>query len=201
MHRSLALALCLGVAIAILPHPALAQSCVSGTVTAEFNADPAYPGLWKYCVEVEWFFDRYDLSHVSVFLQVPACPCICDPRFIKFTSPAGHATNTAIEPPCGLDYAGSYVCLGDPSLPDLYNGPAIKFEPVDESCPPGVMGYGTFCFYSPMPPQDPATHANAVAIKHGRGVCYGELQGAMPSCDCSVPTHSSTWGELKSTYR
>jgi hypothetical protein len=183
--------------------PAGAQSCVSGTVTAAFNADPAFPNMWKYCVDVRWELGKYEASHLDVFLQLPDCDCICDSRFVQFRQPAGHSVNTSsADYTCELDYSGAYVCKGDPSLPAEYNGPAVKYQPDPYSaCDPGIKGYGTFCFYSPMPPQDPADHAQGLAIKHGREVCYGLLSGQMPSCDCALPTQTTTWGSLKATYR
>lgn len=203
MRLSITSLLCLALIGVSLPQGAVAQTCVSGTITAEYNADPAYPGMWRYCVEASWDLGRYELSHLDVFLQLPTCDCICDPRFIRFLEPAGHAVNTS---PgyivCELDYYGDYVCKGDPSLPSQYDGPAVKFEPDEYSgCSPGVRGHGTFCFFSPMPPQDGALYAQGLAIKHGQQICYGLLEGQLPSCDCALPTHTSTWGALKATYR
>jgi hypothetical protein len=202
MRSSLAL-LVLLCALTLAAQPAAAQSCVSGTLSAEFNTDPAFPNMWKYCADVRWDLGRYEVSHLDIFLQLPNCACICDWRFIHFTDPAGHSVNTAsTEYTCELDYYGNYACKGDPSLPTQYNGPAVKFQPDPYSaCAPGIKGYGTFCFYSPMPPQDPADYAQGLAIKHGREVCYGLLTGQLPSCDCALPTQTTTWGSLKASYR
>ena len=182
--------------------PAQAQ-CVSGTVTAEQTNDPGFVGLWKYCVNVEWNLGRFELSHLDVFLELENCECVCDPRLIKFGEPAGWQTGEYEDGQnCILDYFGEYACKGDPSSPDAMNGPAVKFEPDEISaCPPGISGSGSFCFYSPMPPSPPAVHANGLAIKHGQQVCYGTLEGVLPTCDCSLPTHRSTIGVIKATYR
>jgi hypothetical protein len=203
MRSSLFLLAFAGLLAAVAPPPAGAQSCVSGTVTAAFDADPAHPYMWKYCVDVRWDLGRFELSHLDVFLQLPNCDCICDPRFIQFASPAGHSVNTSYPgETCELDYYGVYVCKGDPSLPAEYNGPAVKFQPDPASaCAPGLQGYGTFCFFSPMPPQDPSDYPQDLAIKHGREVCYGMLSGQLPGCDCALPTKTTTWGSLKATYR
>jgi hypothetical protein len=191
---------CLAV-LAVQP-AAATPVCASGTVTAVYNADPAFPGMWKYCAEVSWCFDKYGVSHLDAFLRLPSCDCICDPRFIQFGSPAGHAVNTSVVPNCELDYSGTYACKGDPSLPAQYNGPAVKFQPITcGTCEAGTCGYGTFCFYSPMPPQAPADDPQGIAIKHGQEICYGVLSGQMPSCDCALPTQTATWGSLKASYR
>lgn len=197
--RSL-LSLCLlSLVLAASSTPAGAQ-CASGTITATPSSDPGHVGEYKYCVDVSWSLGQFDLSHLSVFLQLPDCPCICHPSFISFPSPAG--TSTPDGDTCVLDYSGNYACTGDPALPSGFNGPAVKFEPDEESdCEGGVVGSGTFCFYSPMPPAAPSVHANSLAIKHGQEVCYGSLNGSLPTCDCALPVSSRTWGNVKSMYR
>lgn len=193
--------LCALLFTAAIPAPAGAESCVTGTVTAEFNTDPAFPKLWKYCAEVSWDVGQFALSHLDMFLELPDCDCICNPLFLKFAQPAGHSTNTSGEP-CELDYLGEFVCKGDPSLPPEYGSPAVKFEPDPyATCEPGTSGYGTFCFYSPMPPLPATEFPQGLAIKHGQEVCYGTLLGQMPSCDCALPAGAPTWGSLKQLYR
>jgi hypothetical protein len=120
--------------------------------------------------------------------------------FIRFASPAGSASPADLS--CNLDFEGQYVCKGDPSLPPAMNGPAVKFLPdTSSTCDPLLAGSGTFCFYTPMPPAAPTTHSNALAIKHGSEVCYGDLVGSLPICDCALPAQGATWGRVKSTYR
>jgi hypothetical protein len=192
------LLLCSGLALSTVASPAAAQ-CVSGTVTASLSSDPGFVGLYKYCVTATWNLGQ-DMSHLDLFLGLPDCPCICDPVFIKFGSPAGTASPPDLS--CNLDFSGEYVCKGDPSLPAAMNGPAVKFLPDPTStCDPLVGGTGTFCFYTPMPPAAPTTHSNALAIKNGQSVCYGDLVGSLPICDCALPVQGATWGRLKSTYR
>jgi hypothetical protein len=184
-----------------IPASAPAETCVTGTLTAEYNTNPAFPNWWKYCAEVHWDLGRYALSHLDAFLQLPNCDCVCHPDFLRFVQPAGHSENGVGEDPCAIDYRGDYVCKGDPSLPALYLGPAVKFEPITTSCEPGVSGHGTFCFYSPMPPQETTEVPQGLAIKHGQEICYGTLVGRIPSCDCALPAHEKTWGSLKMLYR
>jgi hypothetical protein len=155
--------------------------------------------LYKYCVSASWNVAQ-DLSHMDTFLGLPDCPCICSPLFIRFASPAG--TASPVDNSCSLNMFGEYVCKGDPSLPPAMNGPAVKFNPdTNSSCNALLVGQGTMCFYSPMPPQASQTYVNALAVKDGQNVCYGNLVGSLPSCDCALPTQNLTWGALKSTYR
>src|SRR5262249_10026462 len=198
MRSLYALLLCSGLALFLVVSPAAAQ-CVSGTVTVSVSNDAGFVGLYKYCVTATRNVPQ-DISHLDTFLGLPDCPCICDPVFIKFPTPAGVAS-----PPddsCDLNFFGEYVCKGDPSLPPAMNGPAVKFNPDPSStCSASLAGTGTFCFYSPMPPAAPGTHTNALAIKDGQNVCYGTLEGSLPICDCALPAQGATWGRVKSTYR
>ncbi len=184
-----------------IPVSAGAETCVTGTLTAEFDTDPAFPNMWKYCTEVSWDLGKYDLSHLDAFLRLPNCDCVCNAQFLLFAQPAGHSESATYGGVCEIDYMGEYLCKGDPSLPTLYGSPAIKFEPYPSSCEPGVRGHGTFCFYSPMPPQEFREVAQGLAIKHGQETCYGTLVGQIPSCDCALPVHEKTWGSLKMVYR
>lgn len=200
MRSLYALLLCSGMTLSLVASPAAAQQCGSGSITVTVSSDPGFVGLYKYCVDVSWNLDQFGLSHLDVFLGLPDCPCICDPNFVKFATPAGSAS-----PPddsCDHPFLGSYVCKGDPSLPAGMNGPAVKFTPdAVSTCDVSLGGSGTFCFYSPMPPAAPATHTNALAIKHGQETCYGDIVGSLPICDCALPTQTGTWGALKATYR
>jgi len=199
MRSLYALLLCSGLALSSVASPAAAQ-CVSGTVTVSVSSDPGFLGLYKYCVTTSWNLGVHDMSHLDLFLGLPDCPCICDPVFIRFASPAGSASPA--DQSCNLDFEGQYVCKGDPSLPPAMNGPAVKFLPdTSSTCDPLLAGSGTFCFYTPMPPAAPTTHSNALAIKHGTEVCYGDLVGSLPICDCALPAQGATWGRVKSTYR
>jgi hypothetical protein len=180
-----------------------ATGCVSGPVTASVSNDPGFVGLYKYCVNVEWTLGQNELGHLDVFLELDNCECVCDSRLIKFGVPAGWQTGEYQNgESCLLNYFGKYACAGDPSIPDEMNGPAVKFEPdALLACPPSIEGSGSFCFYSPMPPSPPGVFANGLAIKHGREICYGTLEGVLPTCNCALPTHRSTIGVIKATYR
>jgi hypothetical protein len=184
-----------------LSAPGEAQECISGTLTASISTDPGFENLYKYCLEVSWDLGRYDLSHLDIFLQLENCECICDPRFVRFDDPAGSTMSTGDDGSCINDYFGEYVCVGDPSLPGLMLGPAVKFEPEPATCEPGLVGSGLFCFYSPMPPGPPTTVPEGLAIKHGQFACTGDLLGVIPICDCFLQKTPGTWGELKATYR
>jgi hypothetical protein len=199
---SLHLALLLLGSTAFAPH-AFAQSCVSGTIEVEVSNEPGFAGLYRYCVQVEWNLGRFELSHLDVFLELENCECVCDPRLIRFNSPAGWQTGeTESGAACVLDYQGKYACKGDPSIPDAINGPAVKYEPDPTlACPPGVSGSGNFCFYSPMPPNPSSTFPNGIAIRHGQEVCYGTVSGPLPSCNCALPAERASWGRIKATYR
>ena len=80
-------------------------------------------------------------------------------------------------------------------------GAPVKFEPREGGCTTDEAGDGRFVFYSPFPPGAVERRDNAIAIKHGSATCYGALVGPLPACDCSVPTHATTWGQLKFHYR
>lgn len=200
MRLSSVAVLCSALALSVAPSASHAQSCSSGFIAAVPSRDAGFEHLYKYCLEVRWDLGRYEMSHMDIFLALPNCPCICSPLFVRFSSPAGASTNGAAS--CGLDYYGEYVCKGDPSLPSEINGPAVKFEPDPSSaCAPGVSGFGTVCFYSPMPPGESNVFPQGIAIKHGQQVCYAILEGELPSCDCALPAGSTTWGALKASYR
>jgi hypothetical protein len=174
--------------------------CASGTVTAELSNDPGFVGLYKYCLSLDWSLSQFALSHPDLFIGLEDCECVCDPSVVQFGDPAGHSTSSEDGESCDNDYYGEYVCMGDPSLPAAMNGPAVKWEPYPASCEPGTEGSGTFCFYSPLPPGDAMTHSNAIAIKHGQETCYGDVQGVLPQCDCTVEGHHTHFGQLKSFF-
>jgi len=183
------------------PQPGWSQECISGTLTASISTDPGFENMYKYCLEVTWDLGRHDLSHLDLFLKLENCECICDPQFIQFDDPAGSSSSTGDDAPCDNDYSGDYVCVGDPSLPELMMGPAIKYELKNPGCQPGLIGVGEFCFYSPMPPGNATVVPEGLVIKHGQQVCSGDLLGVLPICNCYLQKAPGTWGELKATYR
>lgn len=172
------------------------------TVTAAVSNDPGYVGLYKYTVSGSWDVTRFGLSHLDIFVALQNCACKCDSRIFNFASPAG--TSSGMGESIGLCtvlYTGSYLCNGDPSIPSSLSGPTVKFSPVDDGCSAMTVGSGTWVFYSPFPPAPYSVYPDAVAIKHGQGVCTGDLAGQLPVCDCSVPAQQSSWGHMKSVYR
>jgi hypothetical protein len=200
--RRLSLLLALGSCLAVTT-PALAvEDCatVSMTVSAQLSNDPGFEGLYKYTVTGSWDVTRFGVSHIDVFLALENLECICDPRVVKFGSPAGTSTGSNENGPCTSIYTGLYQCMGDPSVPDELHAPTIKFSPGD-ACKPGVTGNGTWSFYSPFPPAPFSVYPDAVAIKHGQGVCTGDLVGQMPMGDCTTPAVPVSWGSMKAMYR
>ena len=183
------------------PQPGWSQDCISGTLTASISTDPGFENMYKYCLEVSWDLGRNDLSHLDIFLQLENCECICDSRYIQFDDPAGSTMSSGDDGSCINDYIGEYICIGDPSLPELMMGPAIKYEPKPSTCEPGLTGTGMFCFYSPMPPGPTTMVPDGLVIKHGQQGCSGDLLGVIPSCNCYLQKEPGTWGELKATYR
>ena len=186
----------------VVSSPARAADCVSGnmTVTAVISSDPGFVGLWKYCISGSWDVGASPaLSHINFYVGLLACECVCDPRVIKFGSPAGTSTSD-----CKVTYEGEYLCNGDPSIPPELQTPAVKFEyPDGQGCEPSTSGTGTWCFYSPLPPNPATVYPDAIVIKYGSGnACTGDLTGQLPSCDCTTHTHGKrTWGSLKLIYR
>lgn len=185
----------------LLPGVAAGQPCVTGTITTEISSDPGFENLYKYTLEVNWNLSAKDLGHLDIFLALENCECICNPQFIQFAAIAGHTTGSNDEGNCSNDYGGEYACLGDPSIPDEFFAPAVKFEPVELTCDPGTAGQGLFSFYSPMPPAPPNIMTNALVIKHGQNVCVGSISGTGPTCNCFLQVEHGSWGSVKAIYR
>ena len=193
--------------LCVLALPARAQlsgDCakVDVTVTAAISNDPGFVGLYKYTVTGTWDVTRFGLSHINLYIQLQNCACVCDNRIFKFAYPAGtsNGMNTTMGL-CTATYTGSYLCKPDPSIPSSFGAPLVKFDDAEDGCSAMTVGSGTWSFYSPFPPAPYNVYADAVVIKHGQGVCTGDLKGVLPVCDCSVPAAPSSWGKVKSTYR
>ncbi len=186
--------------------PAAAQpsgdcALVDVTVTASISSDPGYIGLYKYTAVGNWDVTRLGLSHLDIFVALQECACKCDANIFKFKTPAGISSGmNPLEGACTVQYLGSYVCKGDPSIPDELAAPTIKFD-TEGPCQALTIGSGTWVFYSPFPPAPYSEYVDAVSIKHGSGTCMGDLKGNLPLCDCSVPVESRTWGQMKALYR
>ena len=195
-YGAVAFVLFAGLALSAASPQFVRAECVSGEVVAEMATEPGYQGLYKYTLTVTWDLDRHDLSHLDFFLELQNCECICDDRFVQFTSPAGQSSDGG----CVSQYEGDYVCMGDPSLPPSFWSPAVKFEPSGD-CEPGLSGSGTFCFYSPMPPVQNPVDPDGLAIKHGQEICTGSLSGQFPACECALQQETHTWGQVKAFYR
>ncbi len=198
---SIALALCL---VTVVPMSASATTCqINGAITAELTNDPGFEGLYKYTVTFTWDTDQ-GLSHTSIFLALANCECVCEPNLFSFGSPAGSSLGELPNgEECTALYEGSYVCMGDPTIPEAMNSPAIKFDAIGdpEGCEPGKTGVGIACFYSPLPPGPINSAPNAIGVKAAGQTCLGPVDGFLPMCDCSVQIETSTWGEVKGSYR
>ena len=185
-------------AIALIPSFATA-SCISGTASVVASSDPAFDGYWEYTVEVSWDSPK-SLSHLNVYFGLEGLICACDPGLMTFADIAGQSVGTEDGVECSLDYAGEYLCHGDPSLPaELGDVPAVKFEPISEPCDAGSMGSGTFVFYSLIAPAPESVYHDALVVKNGNGACTGDISGFLPAADCALPVEAGSWGSLKST--
>jgi hypothetical protein len=172
---------------------------LSMTVTAELSTDPGFEGLYKYTVTGSWDVTQFGLSHIDFFLQLKDLECICDPRVIKFGG--GTSTGTSDAGPCVVNYEGKYNCAGDPTMPAELQAPTVKFNTIAGDCKTATTGTGTWFFYSPFVPGPYSVDPEGAAIKHGQGICVGELAGTMPYGDCATPTHPTSWGGIKGIYR
>ena len=144
------------------------------------------------------------LSHSSVFLGLDNCECVCEPNLFSFDFPAGSSLGELPNgEECTALFEGSYVCMGDPTIPEVMNSPAIKFDAVADpsGCEPGTMGVGIACFYSPLPPGPINSAPNAIGVKAAGNTCLGPVDGTLPMCDCSVQNQIRTWGDIKGSYR
>jgi hypothetical protein len=126
------------------------------------------------------------------------------PGLILFPDPAARSTGeTAEGDTCTASYVGEYLCMGDPTIPEGMNSPAVKFDAVADTtgCEPGPTGVGYAIFYSPLPPGPVNSLPDGIAMKASGYSCTGPIDGLFPMCDCSVQTRRSTWGQIKGTYR
>lgn len=190
--------------LALIAPPALADECLTldGTLTAEITDDPEFEGLYKYTLVVNWDTGGQALSHLDIlFMEFVTCECVCDEVTILFGDPAGTSDgspNGDPPPSCEVAYDGDWVCMGDPSLPEGMQGPAIKWDAINGDCEPTPAGTGTFCFYTPLAPAGSDMHE--LIVKYGQNDCTGDLMGQGPGCPCAVPMRVRTWGEVKRDF-
>jgi hypothetical protein len=174
------------------------------TITATFPNDPGFEGLWKYTLHGTWDLGggALALSHINILPELGGCDCICETDLIVFDTPAGTSTGTdGVGAPCLEEYAGEFLCTGDPSVASPLDTKAtIKFDALNVNCEPDGSGGGTWCFYTRLSPAGSATFPEGIAIKHGTTTCTGPVTGQMPLCDCNVSVDESTWGQVKQQY-
>lgn len=202
---TLALATMAGPSFASGPLSTYYSGClsVSMTVTASPSNDPGFEGLWKYTLSGSWDVGQRALSHMDILLMLGDCPNLCDPGLVVFGSPAGLSTGEdSLGVACALEYTGSYLCEGDPSIPPNLREPAAKFEPVNgEGCSSMTEGSGTWIFYSVLPPGEDVLHEDVIVIKHGNQACTGDVSGRLPICVPPTAVEVETWGRVKAIFR
>ncbi len=177
-------------------------SSVSMTVTATYPNDPGFPNLWKYTLSGSWDVGQRALSHMDILLMLGDCDVVCLPGIVQFPTPAGQSTGADNGSECTVLYTGSYLCTGDPSIPPNLRQPTAKFEATaGQTCQPQTVGSGTWCFYSSLPPGDPATHPDVIVIKHGNTACTGDVTGQLPICRPPTAVSEASWGAVKGLFK
>lgn len=174
-------------AVALAP-PLARASTIEASSTVSLSQDPGFEGLYKYTLTVTWALDRHDPSHLDLFLDLATFEGSCHSQAVRFPAPAG--TSSGVDPlgqPCLLDYRGYFLCKTDPSIPYTALGATVKWEPVEDGCSTDETGSGRFVFYSPVAPALAGSHPNAVAIKHGQDVDFGDLVGSLPIDPSGAP--------------
>lgn len=188
-----------GVAVAT---PLPEECVISGTVTAEPNPDDPSLGLWRYCLEANWQIDPpHDLSHLDIMLALGECECICEEFPFAALDSAGTSSGVdSAGADCTVYYYAEFLCDGDPSI-DVFE-PLVKFEPYEGDCEPEPIGSGIFCFYTDWAPIEVSLPNDLLVVKGGQVVCFGEVTGFLPECDCgSSPSNQDTWGTIKARFR
>jgi hypothetical protein len=187
------------VALLALPCPARADA-VWGTGLAWQAIDPQYAGYWEYCYHIYWNTTDYGghgLSHSTIYLALSECVCACDPGYFIWRTPAGLGYG---EDDCEIDFLAEFDCYGDPHFPA--DGPTIKFEPVEQPCEPGEVGWMHVCYMSLFPPTPYQVFQDHLGIKFGLNVATGDLEGVLPMCECGTsPIATGSWSCIKAMYR
>ena len=179
--------------------PLAAAAAVSGTATVDYGTGE-FEGYWCYTIEFSWDAPA-DLSNISVFIGLEGLACACDPGVFLFPTPAGTSTGTGDLGICELDYAGMYLCSGDPSLPPEYaNATAVRWDPSPEVCDAGTTGSGTLIFYSLLAPGPDQVYPGAISFKSGLDTYVGDITGQLPAADCDVDHEHDSLGQLKARF-
>lgn len=183
----------------LLAFPLAALAGVSGTATVDYGTGE-FEGYWCYRIDFTWD-SPYSLSNLSNFLGLEGLACACEPGIFVFPDPAGETTGFEDGVECTLDYAGEYVCNGNPSLPpELANFSAVKWEPSPEVCNAGTTGSGTVYFYSLLAPGPDEFHPDILVIKAGQETVIGGVTGQLPAADCDVDHEHDSLGQLKARF-
>ena len=198
-NRGMAVALAvLPVLCLVAPQTALADA-VWGEGLAWQAIDPQYEGYWEYCYHIYWDTTEYGghgLSHTTIYLALSECTCACDEGYFVWYTPAGLGYG---EGGCEIDFLAEFDCYGDPHFP--LDGPTMKFEPVEQACEPGEVGW-VHVYLSLFPPTEHQVFEDHLGIKFAQSVETGDLTGVLPLCECgSSPVDSESWGCIKALYR
>ena len=181
-------------AIVVFASGAALADCVSGTVTAEFQAVGPFAGLYKYTLDFTWDTPQ-GLSNVTLDCGFD-CPLEACTHIWLFDTPSG--TSDGEPAPCTVNYAGEFNCEGNPSIGNT--NPVVKWDALADStgCEPASTGSGTLCFYTEVAPQ-PNSSNPVFLVKNGTSVCSGVLTGDCPAA-CPVPVEQVTWGQVKAIF-
>ncbi len=190
----------LTLALCIVMTGSAAAQAVWGSGLAWQAIDPEYEGYWEYCYHIYWNTTEYGghgLSHSTIYLALSECVCACDSGFFLWRTPAGVGYG---EDDCEIDFLAEFDCYGDPHFP--LGGPTIKFEPVEQPCEPGEVGWMHVCYMSLFPPTPYQVFRDHLGIKFAQNVETGDLEGVLPMCECGTnAADESTWGCIKALYR
>ncbi|MBU8871619.1 MAG: hypothetical protein KOO60_12205 [Gemmatimonadales bacterium] len=200
MNNRLLLSVLLISSLLFAPSALLAESYLSGTISAESSGGNEL-GAWKYTLHVVWDTGTlFGLSHVDLIID-DGTHCECDELgdAIAWDTPAGYLMGEEGDCQMGLDK--ELNCMGDPSIGVL--SPLFKFEPNEgPDCHAGPVGELTIIFfsdYSPAPIADPNLF---LVDKYSQYSEFGMVTGFFPGLPCD-PVSSKTlhWGGLKAVYR
>jgi hypothetical protein len=162
------------------PSAAHAIDAVYAVATVERSQDPGFEGLYKYRIQFYWYMSGAPGSNFAFYVDLPSHTGICGPGEPVFASPAGQAPGSYRGTPCLADFAGQYLCPGDPDIPWPEPKGVARFAWVEGRCAPLASTLAAFCFYSQFPPAPPVPYPGGVAMRHGDYVTVGDIFGALP---------------------